>query len=536
MDRATKGVNSFNPNRATKGRLAGKKLRDIQIDAINFIRNSNKRFIAINAPTGSGKSLIAMEAVEPPFFYLCSSKHLQTQLRHDFNFCSVLWGRSNYKCIKLGSEFDSAGDCNITVKCFDCKYEEAKTNALKNPCSILNFAYFLTACNYAGFANKDRYKPRTVIIDEADAIENVLTEFISFVFNTDTLTNFGITVLPDRKTVLESFAEFVQQALPIVSTRLKEYHKQVVRISHYKHIQQHHKRILRQYNTITRMYKKLLFLSNVIDKQQLTEDRWVYYYTGNTIYLKPKWITRDLADMFLFNYGERFIFMSATLPAKEVLCGLFGIHPDEMDYAEFPSMFDSDNRPVFFIPMWSLSHKTGLDDWTKNRIKDEVLKLLQVEVRKGIIHTVNYQLSSVLENLSPRLFIHSPSNKQEVFEKFIKSKDGVFVSPSSIRGIDLPDDKARWVLFLKCPFPDLNDPLTSARCYSNNWGRLWYLSQCVQDIVQGSGRAVRHEKDWARVYVYDEKAKEILVKYPSLFPLWFREAIEFELRETMTWL
>jgi Rad3-related DNA helicase len=118
----------------------------------------------------------------------------------------------------------------------------------------------------------------------------------------------------------------------------------------------------------------------------------------------------------------------------------------------------------------------------------------------------------------------------------MKSKDGVFVSPSSIRGIDLPDDKARWTLFIKCPFPDLNDPFTSARCYAGKWGRLWYLSQCTQNIVQGSGRAVRHEKDWARVYIYDEKAKEILIKYPLLFPLWFREAVEFELRETMTWL
>jgi Rad3-related DNA helicase len=520
-------------DKATKGKLAGKKLRDVQVDAINFIKSSNKRFIAINAPTGSGKSLIAMEAVEPPFFYLCSSRHLQTQLQQDFNFCSVLWGKNNYKCIKLGSGVDNAGDCNLTVRCSDCEYEEAKTNALRNPCSILNFAYFITACNYAGFTDKDRYKPRTVIIDEADAIENVIVEFISFVFNTDTLTNLGIEVLPDRKTVLESFIEFVQQAIPSVSLRLQEYHKQVVKISHLKHIQQHHKRILRQYNTITKIHKKLSFLFHVINKQQLTKDRWVYYYSGNTIYLKPKWITRDLVDMFLFNYGKRFIFVSATLPAKEVLCKLLDIHADDMDYAEFPSIFNTDNRPIYFIPKWSLSHTSKVNEHT---IRNEVSKLLQIETRKGIIHTVNYYLSSTLKDLSPRLFIHDSSNKQEVFQKFMKSKDGVFVSPSSIRGIDLPDDKARWTLFIKCPFPDLNDPFTSARCYAGKWGRLWYLSQCTQNIVQGSGRAVRHEKDWARVYIYDEKAKEILIKYPLLFPLWFREAVEFELRETMTWL
>jgi len=514
--------------KATKGRLAGKILRDVQIEAINFIKNSNKRFIAINAPTGSGKSLIAMEAVEPPFYYLCSSRHLQIQLQHDFYYCSILWGRSNYRCSRLDSGFDNAEDCSLTSKCKDCEYETAKAYALNNPCSILNFAYFLTACNYAGLTTRDKFGTRTIIIDEADAIENVLVEFISFVFNTDTLNNFGIQFLPEKKTVLNSFAEFVEEAHPVVSRKLQQLRKQVNKISHHKTITTYHKHIIRQYNTSMKLYRKLSFLLDVIDRQELTPDRWVYYYSGNIIYLKPKWITRQLANMFLFSYGRKFVFMSATLPARDVLCGLLGIHPEEIDYAEFPSIFNTDNRPVYFIPKWSMSHKTKPDE---ELIRKAVSELLEIETGKGIIHTVNYQLSTILQDLSPRLFIHAPSNKQQVFEAFMKSKDGVFVSPSSIRGIDLPDDKARWVLFLKCPFPDLNDPLISARCYSGRWGRLWYLSQCVQDIVQGSGRAVRHEKDWARVYVYDEKAKEILIKNPMLFPLWFREAVEFELRE-----
>jgi len=511
---------------ATKGKLAGKKLRDVQVEAINFIRNSKKRFIAINAPTGTGKSLIAFESVDPPLFYLCSSKHLQMQLQRDFPFASVLWGRSNYPCY---GGFSNAEDCIADTRCYDCPYEQAKKRALSNPSSILNFSYFLTACNYAEFTEKDAYGKRTVIIDEADMIENVLVEFISFVFNVDTLSSLGIKTLPEKKTVIDSFVKFLQEALPTVKQEQKKYSEKIKKFSKQRDrkLTNAEKAIVRHYNMLLRLRNKLIFLSQIAEKNELTEDNWVYYYTGNMIYLKPKWITRKLADQFLFQYGERFILMSATLPNKEVLCGLLGIHPDEMDYAEFPSIFHTNNRPVYFIPKWSLSHNGTTDT---DLIRQEVLKLLEMEKEKGVIHTVNYQLSSILKDLSPRLFVHDPYNRQQVFEAFMKSQDGVFVSPSSIRGIDLPDDRARWILFLKCPFPDLGDPLTNARCYSGKWGRLWYLSQCAQDIVQGSGRAVRHEKDWARVYIYDEKAKELVVKYPLLFPLWFREAIEFELR------
>ena len=74
--------------------------REYQEEAIEFVLESTKPIVVIDAPTGSGKGLIGMcaGASFDEFVYLVSSKQLQSQLHQDFPEVEIMKGRNNYAC------------------------------------------------------------------------------------------------------------------------------------------------------------------------------------------------------------------------------------------------------------------------------------------------------------------------------------------------------------------------------------------------------------------------------------------------------
>ena len=162
-------------------------------------------------------------------------------------------------------------------------------------------------------------------------------------------------------------------------------------------------------------------------------------------------------------------------------------------------------------------------------IRYEVNAILDVEVGRGIIHCVSFALGDTLRNLSDRLIFHSSTDKEIQFQKFIDTPGSVFVSPSSARGVDLKGDLSRFAVILKCPFLDLGDYHIQQRAYnSGGWGNLWYTSQAIDTIIQESGRIVRDFDDWGTVYILDTMVGELLQQRASLWPRWYRDAVEYE--------
>ena len=499
------------------GVLKGKPYRPVQVEAIEAITATDRRYIACNAPTGVGKSVIAMDSMPRPLIYLCSSKHLQDQIQRDYPEAAVIKGRENYPC----PVFEDASMCFLhPYRCGEnCEYQTAKARALKADVAVMNYHYFLT---YMNFAKKKDEPIRNIVVDEADALEDTIVNFIAFNLDISQLERRGLRSKPKKKTVIDSVITFLQNLGDETAEHLQQIRKDVRRIqekvkSGYNPSREEIK-ILRRH----KWYENLLWKCNFLLTQDL-KSGWVYYYDEHSIYLKPKWLSRGLFDQYFLRHGEKFLFISATLPAYVVFCGLFGFSLDEVEYLEFSSDFPIENRPVIFEPKWELSRsrKTEVD-----KIRKEVLRLIEHEKDKGIIHTVNYSIAEMLKDLHPRLIFHNSHDRDEKFRKFLKSKDGIWVSPSSIRGIDLPYDLCRWILFIKCPFADLSDPVTSARVYSGKFGNVWYKARCIQDIIQGAGRGMRNSDDWCRTYVWDGMALDLLRRNASLFPVWFREAVE----------
>lgn len=497
------------------GLLADQQYREGQEQALEFIANSDKRFLAINAPTGSGKSIIGFDGLEAPFFYLCSSIHLEHQLLEDFPEARVLKGKGNYPC----HIFESPDLCVLKKKCFDCPYEQAKKEALASDYTILNYHYFLYATNYTEFGSK----VRNIICDEADQLESILTEFISFNFMFKSLDRLNLLKSrPSKKTKIEAFIPWIDELFEVSHRELRLLEPELDAMSDKRYYTKEDNDFLRRCRRIENVHSKAGFLRS----QELSDENWIYYSSDEFVQCKPLWLTRDLADRFLFDKGKRFLFMSATLPAKSILCNLYGIDPEEMDYEELPHPFPVENRPIIYKPAFSLTNKSEVDDEV---IRKSVMDILESESDKGIIHTSSYALAKRLRGVSDRLIFHDSTDKNEKFQRFLDSSDGVFVSPSSIRGVDLKYDLCRWAIVLKCLYLDLGDYHTAQRLYaSGQWGSVWYTSQAIDNIIQAAGRIVRNYDDWGKVYILDKQVGRLLEKNTKLWPMWFRSAIIYE--------
>src|ERR1035437_3888068 len=80
-----------------------KSYRENQFEISAKIAASEHYAYMLDAPTGSGKSLIAatvQRLLNKNILYIATTKQLQDQLIDDFPYAKVLKGRSNYPCLK----------------------------------------------------------------------------------------------------------------------------------------------------------------------------------------------------------------------------------------------------------------------------------------------------------------------------------------------------------------------------------------------------------------------------------------------------
>ncbi|MEM0485591.1 MAG: helicase C-terminal domain-containing protein [Thermoplasmata archaeon] len=129
-----------------KCKFTSKEFFPYQTDLILKIKNSKKRIIGLNLPTGTGKTLIAINSIDPPFYYLCHSKVLQRQLYNETKF-PYLVGKRNYPETQLWLR----------------DYNKIKNSDY----AILNYhVYFY-----------HHFPKRNLICDEADILEELLDDY-----------------------------------------------------------------------------------------------------------------------------------------------------------------------------------------------------------------------------------------------------------------------------------------------------------------------------------------------------------------------
>ena len=82
----------------------------------------------------------------------------------------------------------------------------------------------------------------------------------------------------------------------------------------------------------------------------------------------------------------------------------------------------------------------------------------------------------------------------------LMSQDTILVGPTLNEGIDLPGDQCRFIIILKCPYPNLGDRYVKEKI---KYFPLWYNASTSNNIIQGIGRGIRYDGDWCVTYIFD---------------------------------
>jgi len=494
--------------------------RENQLSLAAKMATTQKYCYMLDAPTGSGKSLTAATAQRisgKNVVYICTTKQLQDQLLHDFDYARTLKGRSNYVCLKYKNMYPriTAEECTKSEQS-GCDYEDAcpymiaKSEALRAPLAVLNMSYFLTEANFVGTFSGQKL----TIVDEADTLEEYLMSFVDVTITERILKQLEIPA-PKYKTKFESWVDWARDVIHILEPRLSSLRNELSGTWSTTDIN-----LIREEKRLSRLLAKLKFFVKEVNKD------WVWYPQQSQWSFKPVWISK-YADSTFWKHSEKVIMMSATILDYIQVCRNVGLDVNKVTYKALPSPFPKENRPVYLDYAAEVTHKTLKTALPKLAAKCQQI-LEQNPEEKILIHCVTYEIAEYLMGAldKRRTMTHGRFDREAMLESFKLSRGPrVLLSPSMDRGVDLPDDLCRIIVIVKVPYPNLGDPQINRRVHASKDGNSWYAHKTVSKIIQMCGRGVRSKSDWALTYIIDAKFDDIYRDNKRLFPSWFKEAI-----------
>lgn len=512
-----------------------REFRPHQVTAIAEILDayrSGVRVVVLDAPTGSGKTLVA-EAVRQGLgnvngLYVCTTKSLQDQFAHDYPYASVLKGRANYPTERYPSAFTrrwdriTADDCNKSdgkgcTLCWDtrsCPYEVAKGSALMAGLAVLNTSYFLTEVNGPG-----RFSGRELVIaDECDMLEGELSRYISVEISAKRVKELGLGE-PAYVTKMESWEEWVKNAIEVVRGRVRDL----------SGTSTDDIKGQREARYLSRLLQRLSTLS-----VGLPDGQWIYTGKGGEVSFKPVLVDKLGAGAF-YAHAKHFLLMSATVISAEELLRSTG-WKGEYRVVTVDSTFPAARRPVVYRPIANMT-KDGRDNGEWEKCARGIGEILAAHSDDRIlVHCVSYALAKYLHehvDTSGRegIIYVDGSERGAALKRYRGSDRAVIFAASLDRGIDLPGDECRVQVVAKVPYANLGDRQVSARLYSptKREGNRWYKVQAIRTLVQMCGRGMRSEEDSVKTYILDSNFETGLWgEWRHLWPKWWREALRWK--------
>jgi Rad3-related DNA helicase len=241
------------------------------------------------------------------------------------------------------------------------------------------------------------------------------------------------------------------------------------------------------------------------------------------ISLKPIFV-KEIAKK-LFSTFDHVIFTSSTIHEKFFKREL-GI--EDAFYKSYPSPFKIENRPIYYDSKISLNYKNNQIEIPK--IKNHLNNILnQHKSEKGIIHVTSYDYQKLVlsllegENKNRVKPLKTGQKRDDWIKEHQNSKENsVLISPSIWEGIDLPDDQSRFQIIFKAPYLTLSDLRIKKKKEHEEFGNEWYYAYSTQKLVQGCGRSIRNQNDFAKTYMIDSKCYNLAINGPE----WFKKSLE----------
>ncbi|QZA89476.1 ATP-dependent DNA helicase [Salinarchaeum sp. IM2453] len=505
-------------------------LRSIQ-DAFE----AGNKVVLVQAPTGSGKSLLARaicgcarsrgqedKATLTGAYYTTPQVSqlddvAEDQLLDDF---SIVRGKNNYQCI-LPEERDTAVnhapcvrkqgyECSVQHR---CPYYVDRSGAATGSIAAMTLAYFMRT------AGSDVFGPRDIcVIDEAHGLGEWAEMYATIELNKDTVPVWDDLSIPDIEGI-DSAVNFAAQVINKSQRVLKQLTKS----------QELSAADIQVRDRLQERISELQWFIQDVENAESTTTWLTSQGDQKTVTIKPLEPARYL-NHTVWERAQHFALLSATILNKEAFCRSVGLDSEQVALVEIDHTFPVENRPLYDVTCGKMTRKHRSK--TLPKIAETIGKVMTKHAdQKGIVHchayTIQNQLIDELETLGvgDRLWVHNRDNREDILKTWKQSSgNGVLMSVKMEEALDLEGDLARWQVLCKSPYPNTNDARVEYRLEQDRWA--WYFRNTLRTIIQASGRIVRTPDDYGATYVADKSILEVFQRIKADIPPWFQEAID----------
>ncbi len=220
------------------------------------------------------------------------------------------------------------------------------------------------------------------------------------------------------------------------------------------------------------------------------------------------------------------LLMSATVLDATQLVTSLGLDPTVGDYIQLPCIFPPENRPVY-VSHLDMSFKARDESWPRMRQAVENILNHHKNEKGFLLCPSDKMLKYIQKGLSPsnaaRLILAHGEGRDAKYNEHIQSKSPTVLAASGFwEGADLKGDSSRFQIIPQLPRAHWSGQV-KARAQKDP---TWYRHKTMTKLIQGMGRSVRTEEDYATTYILDgDFRSELNRKFGSLVPDWLREAV-----------
>jgi Rad3-related DNA helicase len=483
-----------------------------QRGAIRSILNGQTTHLVVNAPTGSGKSLIAATcpALDGAHRYVILTATLALQDQYGiFPELLDLRGAYHYRCLAAADEFKDwfkhrrvdrvrcdDGPCHVDVQCslkeHGCEYYDQKRAFIAAHAGKTSYAAWL--------ANRRAGSPLGVadvlVCDEAHA----LPEQLMAACRVDIPHH-----LVDSHKVPRGWKGWARWA--------------VERLDHLRGTSDDVPNVHRE-----QLARGLRLMAGM-------DASWAWDMDQDGYHFEPTIPRELLHHLQTFDGKTQVVYLSATVTPATL--ALLDVDPEDVHYHIMPNTFDVARRPVYAVSGGFGNFRAMRNDDNWHGWMDAIDQVCEDrDDRRGLIQPVSFKRGAEIYDAShakDRMILHERGESaSHAVERFRRAGPiAILVSPSIMTGHDFKYQDAEFNIIAKLPFPNTKSSIMRARCRHTARYRDNYI---MQHLIQASGRIVRADDDQGETFIVDEDFKWWYQDNRDLAAEWFDEAVQYTSR------
>lgn len=390
----------------------------------------------------------------------------------------------------------------------DCNYWENQLKVFSSKVIFTNHSYLLTHL----FLMEYLPFPSVLIIDEAHTLYDTVSDNLTFTIDQNTLK------LLSQHKILSKITDFVKHD--------RDYNGYRSIIEYLYDVQEELNKIkesikggdrLRLANLLSMIKAHHLIISLA---EEPLEKYFELVVKNNYLQATPSFYVTNLLLSYISNFiKNRIIMSSATLPPIKKSVGNTRI-------SSYLDVYRPAQRLVIYLKD---SPKISNNTITSKPVTDYLLSIINYlysmkRFRRIVIHSVNNfirdVLASILESKGYNVIV--TENLEKDFQKWLNTKEGIIISSALSEGVDLKYDIARVQILVKMPIPDTRKDAHTRWMKSNDIEIYNYY--IAQKMVQIAGRICRAHDDVGVTIVLDRRGITHLKKYKDLYPKYYLTA------------